>query len=219
MRFDIHEQVFDDHGEYLEKKGMRYQERLVALFERSPEGQALLDKGVLLHWADAMIDFGFGYLGVSPPDMSPRDLQEILFELIPRQVCAAPEEAAVVIQELRAFWAFLQREFGLQNAAACFNVLDDRAARKLERAMGDPANFGLAKSFVMMGEAFGFDMATEEGSREWTDTYNAALIAGTGLRVPFPGEKSRSAQKARQKIKRHMQEASRKRNRPKKRKG
>jgi hypothetical protein len=84
--------------------------------------------------------------------------------------------------------------------------------------MGDPSNFGLAKSFVMLGQAFGFDMTTEEGIGEWTDAYNAALMDGTGLRVPFPGEKTRGAQKARQKMKQQMQKQSRKRNRKRKKK-
>ncbi len=41
--------------------------------------------------------------------------------------------------------------------------------------MQDPANFGLAKSFLTQGWASGFDMSTTEGVQAWTDTYNAGL--------------------------------------------
>jgi hypothetical protein len=43
---------------------------------------------------------------------------------------------------LQAFWKFLQREFHLEDAAACLNALDEKTARKLKKEMGDPANFG-----------------------------------------------------------------------------
>jgi hypothetical protein len=80
-----------------------------------------------------------------------------------------------IVTELRAFWNFLRREYGLSNAAACPRVLTAATARRLEREMQDPANFGLAKMFVMQGVASGFDMSTSEGMQAWTDTYNASL--------------------------------------------
>jgi hypothetical protein len=53
-------------------------------------------------------------------------------------------------------------------------------------SMSNPANFGMAKSFFMMGKARGFDMYTQEGLDEWMMTYNTELMAGTGQRVPSP---------------------------------
>jgi hypothetical protein len=218
MGFDIHQQIFDEGGDYQEKRLAHYREQLVTLFEKSPEGQALLDEDVSLFWADTMLDFSLRYLGVTPPDMSPEDLREILFDLIPAKVSAPPEDAHEAVRELHAFWTFLQREFGLESAAACLKLLDDKAARKLERAMGDPRNFGMAKSIVAMGRERGFDMTTEEGINRWMETYNAEVMAGRGLPVPLPGERGRRAQKARQKMKRQMQKDSRRRNRQKKKK-
>src|SRR5260370_3379958 len=46
--------------------------------------------------------------------------------------------------------------------------------------MGDPANFGIAKSFVMMGLERGFDLSSEEGINEWMARDNAEITAGTG---------------------------------------
>jgi len=205
MQFDIHERVFDEHGAYLEKKARRYQKQLLVLFGQSPEGQRFFQESGGPHWADLMLDFCIGYLEVTPPEMSPEHLREILFELFPRKVSAEPEEAAGVIQELHVFWTFLQREFGLQNAAACLKVLDEKAARKLERKMGDPRNFGMAKSFIMLGRVFGFEMDTEEGIQEWVDVYNALMM----MPPPFSDKKGASAQEAGQRAKPQRQRPSR----------
>ncbi len=184
-----------------------------------------------------MLDYGIDYLGVTPPRMSPDHLREILFDLFPRKVSAAAKEASVAIRELQAFWKFLQREFQLANAAACLAILDDKAAQQLQKAMSNPANFDIAKSFVMMGRERGFDMSTEESVNEWMTIYNAELAAGKGKRIPSPFEKSvdaelapwaglgfpsfdfggriRGARKAQDKIKHKMARESRKKNRKK----
>ncbi len=147
-----------------------------------------------------LIDFGMHYLSVTPPQMTPRHLREILFELFPRKVSAPADEAPEIIRELQAFWQFLQREFQLENAAACLGILNDRAARELQRKMSDPATFGIAKSFVMMGMERGFDLSTEEGINEWMATYNAEIATGAAPRIPLPGERSEQAQQFRQKL-------------------
>jgi hypothetical protein len=141
-----------------------------------------------------LIDFGINYLSVTPPQMSPDDMRAILFDLFPRKVSASADEAPDIIRELQAFWQFLQREFHLENAAACLKALDEKTARKLKKEMGDPANFGIAKSFVTMGMQRGFDMSSEEGLNEWMAIYNAEIAAGTGPRIPLPGERNENAQ-------------------------
>jgi len=200
MAFDIHQKVFDRDGMILEKKASQYQDQLMQLFEQSPEGRALRDEGVEGGWANMLIDFGMHYLSVTPPKMAPRDLREILFELFPRKVSAPADEAPEIIRELQAFWQFLQREFHLENAAACLNALDEKTARKLKKEMGDPANFGIAKSFVTMGMQRGFDMSSEEGLNEWMAIYNAEIAAGAGPRIPLPGERNENAQQFRDRL-------------------
>jgi len=178
MTFTIHQQVFDRDGMPLEKKANQYKEQLIQLFEQSPEGLALWSADIEPGWAGMLLDFGTDYLGVTPPQMSPDDVREILFDLIPRKVSAPAEEAPEIIHELRAFWIFLQREFHLENATACLRVLNEQAVRELKEKMSDPATFGIAKSFVMMGMA----------------TYNAELTAGAGLPLSLHGERSEQAQ-------------------------
>ena len=197
MTFDIRQRVFNRDGEPIEKAAGQYQEQLVELFWKSPEGQALVDEGMEPgFWANSLLDYGIGYLGVTPPQMTPGNLREILFDLIPRKVSASADEAPEAIRELQAFWKFLQREFHLENAAACLTMLDDKAERQLKKAMSDPANFGIAKSFVMMGKERGFDMSSEEDINKWMLTYNAELAAGMGKRIPLPGERIVDAEPA-----------------------
>jgi hypothetical protein len=151
----------------LEKKAEAYLAQLMELFTQSPEGRKLLSEGIEPSWASMMMDFGMNYLSVIPPRMTPDGLREILF---PRKVSTSADEADEIIRELQAFWTFLQREYHLANAAACLKVLDEKAARELKKELSTPANFGIAKSFVMMGQERGFDLSSEEGINEWMAT-------------------------------------------------
>lgn len=200
MTFDIQQKIFDRDGMPIEKKAMQYQDELAQLFDQSPEGQALRNEDVDGGWFGMVIDYGINYLSVTPPHMTPSGLREILFDIFPRKVSTTADEAPAIIRELRAFWQFLQREFHLENAAACLKVLDDRAARELKKKLSDPANFGIAKSFFMMGLERGFDMTTEEGMNEWMVIYNAEIATGAGPRLPLPGEQSQSARQFRAKL-------------------
>jgi hypothetical protein len=218
MTFNIDQQVFDKDGERLEKKAREYQNQLVRLFEQSPECRTLREEGIEPSWAGMLIDFGIDYLGVTPPQMSPANSREILFDLIPRKVSASADEASGIIRELQAFWTFLQREFHLENAAACLNMLDEKAARRLKKEMTNPANFGIAKSFVMMGLERGFDMTSEAGINEWMLTYNAELAASAGPRIPLPGEQSAGARQFRSRLNSGQARSSRNRKRNRKKK-
>ncbi len=214
MAFDIYQQVFDRDGLPLEKKAGPYLDQLMELFVQSAEGQKLLSEGLEPGWTSMMMDFGMNYLSVTPPGMTPDDLHEILFNLFPRKVSTSADEADEIIRELQAFWTFLQREYHLANAAACLKVLDEKAARELKKELSNPVNFGIAKSFVMMGQERGFDLSSEEGINEWMATYNAELAAGAGLRIPLPGERDANAQQFHSRLK-HKKD---RRNRSRKRK-
>lgn len=219
MAFDIRQPVLDRDGMPVEKKASQYIDQLMELFVQSPEGQALWNEGIEPGWAAMMMEYGINYLTIIPPQMTPDNLREILFDIFPRKVSTTADQAEPIIHELQEFWTFLQREFHLANAAACLKVLDEKAARQLKKELSNPANFGIAKSFVMMGQERGFDMGSEEGINEWMETYNAELASG-GLRIPLPGEQSKDAQQFRNKLVPKNEDAQQYHNRlvPKKRK-
>ena len=178
MSFDLNEAVFDEQGTYLEEKAVRYEQALMDQFAASPEGQAITQTGTELGWARAMIHYAISYPGVTPPTMTPSDLEEVVYDLFPRKVIAERGDGAEIIQELRAFWHFLQRVYQLPQARQMLARLTPQAARRLEREMQEPANFGMAKSFVMMGREAGFDMESPEGMHAWVEAYNATVAPG-----------------------------------------
>ena len=120
------------------------------------------------------MDIAADDLGRSLQQTGPGALRTILFDRIPQKAALAPEDAADVIEELRAFYRFLKREIGLAQADACQEVLDDRATQALRAALSDPEKFGFAKSLVMAGRANGYDVDTEEGLAAWLATLQPA---------------------------------------------
>ena len=84
MDFDIHEQVMED-GEYLEEAAIAYRERLMEVFTASEEAAELLEHEVPIGWAETLMEYGMGYLGVTPAQMTAEDQNEVLFEIFPAQ--------------------------------------------------------------------------------------------------------------------------------------
>lgn len=175
--FDIHQSPLKGNAGYDDRSVVEYCEGLVEAFAESPEGRACRERYHGLGWTHAFLDLALGYLGTTPPEMSKQDVNEVLFELFPCDVCAEAEDAGQIVGELRAFWEYLGREYRLPQAAGIAAKLDQDAERRLERELSDPFNFGVAKSFFMLGTNMGFDMTTEEGSRQFTDAYSAAIQA------------------------------------------
>ncbi len=187
MSFDISEAVFDEQGTYLEEQAARYEEALMDQFAASPEGQALKERGIELGWARAMLHYAITYPGVTPPTMTVSDLEEVLYDLFPRKVITERGDGAEIIQELRAFWRFVERVYHLPQARQLLARLTPQAARRLERELQEPANFGMAKSFVLMGKQAGFDMESPEGMRAWVEAYNATVAPRMAPASGHPG--------------------------------
>ena len=111
----------------------------MARFARSPEGSAVLKQCDRFGWAALIIDLGMRHRAVNVARMHRTDLDQILFEVLPREFTARPEEAPEIVKELRAFWRFVQREFEPLFAEDCLKLLErsDLAAalrRKLAKS-------------------------------------------------------------------------------------
>lgn len=187
MAFDIYQNVFNRNGSPSERKSQKYQNDLMRLFAPSPEGQTLTNEGIDGGRTFTFLDFGINYLGMTPPQMSADSLRTILFQLFPQKFTTTLEDSPNMIRELQQFWQFLKREFNLKNADACLKVLNDKATvKRYEKEMRNSANYGIAKSFAMMGLERGFDLSTQEGVDEWMQIYNEELASGKGQRIkPF----------------------------------
>src|SRR6266498_4859518 len=134
-----------------------------------------------------MIHYAMNYPGATPPTMTTGDLEEVVFGLFPRKVITERGDGAEIIQELRAFWRFLQRVYQLPQARQMLARLTPQAARRLERELQEPANFGMAKSFVLMGKQAGFDMESPEGMQAWVQAYNATVAPTVAAASRHPG--------------------------------
>ncbi len=141
-----------------------------------------------------MIQYAITYPGVTPPTMTVSDLEEVLYDLFPLKVITEGGDGAEIIQELGAFWHFLERVYPLPQARQLLAHLTQQAARRLERAWQEPANFGMAKSCVLMGKEAGFDMEAPEGMRAWVEAYHATVAPrmAAASRHPGPSTKKQS---------------------------
>jgi hypothetical protein len=175
--FDIHQSVFDSDGEWDGGLAEEYSDGLMTAFAESPEGIAFEEHYGEIGWPHSFLYCAQTYLGTTPPEMSPRDVAEVLFELFPRKVSVEAEAAGEIIAEMRAFWEFLGREYELPNAAGIVADLGRDAAARLKRELSDSSNFGMAKSFFTMGRDAGFDMTSEAGLAQFTLAYNEAMLA------------------------------------------
>jgi len=64
-----------------------YQDSLIDKFVDSPEGQARLRVDPEIgFWAAQLIYYGYGYIGVTVPQMTAKDVEEIATELFPRKI-------------------------------------------------------------------------------------------------------------------------------------
>ncbi|MCA9146502.1 MAG: hypothetical protein H6821_15575 [Planctomycetaceae bacterium] len=175
--FDIHQSPIDEDGDWDDGRVEDYCNGAMDAFAESPEGTACAEYFGSIGWTQTFLYYAFSYLGTSPTEMSQRDIDEILFDLFPRKTSTEPETANEIVGELRAFWQFLEREYQLANAPALVKYLNANVEQRLKRELSNPDNFGIAKSFVMMGQESGFDMTTQEGMNQFMAAYNASLMS------------------------------------------
>jgi len=193
MSFDIYEEILDEEGLPLDDKVAGYETALLNLFEESPEGLALPEHAgsSKTFWAGSVVEYGVRYLGLTPPQMTPDDMEELLFDVFPATITLLENESAAAFPELRAFWQFLKREFALDNADAILDLLDAKADARFQREMNNPANFGPSKSMMMLGLERGFDISTEQGVNAWMAAYQQEILEELRLDLlpsdqPFP---------------------------------
>jgi hypothetical protein len=139
------------------------EDELLDTFLASPEGGAVSK----IEGHRLLMEYAANYIGASIATLEPKGLREVLFEIIPRKVSVDPSSASAIIEDCRAFYRFLKQHFGLAQADDCLRALGPSAGKKLEQALADPRNFGMAKSILMAGAEAGFDIQSKEGIEAW----------------------------------------------------
>lgn len=178
---------------------------LLKRFERSPEAESLSELGNV----DVLMDFAGEYFGVTVATLTPAELKEIVFDIFPRKLSIEPSSARGMIEELRAFYAFLKREFGFELADGCLRVLAGDAVTKLEAALGNSANFGMAKSLVMAGAQAGFDVSTKQGLEAWMREVSSKPLPAPP-RLPGIAAPKRTAERQAERAQKKQKKAARK---------
>jgi predicted pyridoxine 5'-phosphate oxidase superfamily flavin-nucleotide-binding protein len=180
------------------------QDELVSRFAASPEGRALDD----VQFCHFVMDFAADYFNATIATLGARDLREILFDIIPRKVSIDASAARSIVEVIRAFFAFLKREYRLDHADACLRVLGDDAVKKLEAALSDTNKFGLAKSLVMRGREAGFDMDSKAGIEAWMRVMQSQPLPAS-VRLPGVDTPARPPVKAAARAKKNARKAAR----------
>ncbi len=171
--FDIRQDFFDKYGEFDNDEFQAWCTALLNKFAGSSEFTSLPEGEYGL--VDCLLQYGADYLGASLSTMSVSDLNEIVFEIIPRKVMLEAEFAADLIHEFKAFFRFVDREYSLPGAKKLANSLDAKAEKRLAKELGNQSNFGMAKSFFSAGKAAGYDMTSQHDLNLFTTVYNKGL--------------------------------------------
>ncbi len=168
--------VFPEEVDY--EAADEYYEKAGEAFSKSPEAQQIRDKYGDIGWYQLLLEFGVNYLGEIVDGMTLGSVREFVLEYVPRKVSTEPSSAPEIIEELTKFWQFLGREYNLPQAKEIVDWLSaEGRSEELEAELADERNFGMAKSMMMMGQAAGFDMTTQEGLNEFLLAYNSQLRA------------------------------------------
>jgi len=206
--FDVLAELFElgKDGEEMDDEARRELENeLVGQFVASPEAKGLSD----VQSCHFVMAFAADYFGATIATLGPRDLREIIFEIIPRKVSVDASKARWIIEENHAFYQFLKRKYALDQADACLRVLSGDAVKKLEAAVSDRRNFGMAKSLMMAGRDAGFDMESKDGIEAWMRAMQSKPLASSVQPLPF-GAAARPADPAAARAKKNQRKAARK---------
>ena len=185
------------------------EEALLTRFEDSPEAQTLAE----LSFAPLLMDYAASYFNATIATLDAHELRQIVFDIVPRKVSIDAAAASGIIAELRAFYSFLKREFGLKQADACLRELGSDAVKKLSAALSDKRNFGMAKSLFAAGAEAGFDMRSQKGIDEWMRQASSMPLDSFPLPVGIPARPPARADASAKKKQRKEAKKARRKNR------
>lgn len=133
-------------------------------------------------WIGTLIEMAYIYGGYTLPKMTKANVQEVMEYILPRKLALMePSDTDGAIDELVAFWTFLDEVYKFRSAKAIAKYLRS-IENQFPKWMFDPNRGGMAKSFLTQGIAAGFDMTTQEGLEAFREEYNRNLPA----RPPMP---------------------------------
>jgi hypothetical protein len=124
------------------------------------------------NWIGTFIEMAYLYGEHKLPKMTKGDVQEVMEYILPRKLTLLdPSDTDDTIDELVAFWTFLNQAYKLRSANAIIKYLRS-IEDQFPQWMFDPNRGGMTKSFMLQGMEAGYDMTSEEGIRAFQEEYN-----------------------------------------------
>ncbi len=130
---------------------------------------ATVDAGIALDWK---FGYGDGHLG----RWTTGDVAEFLLSWCPRKLSVSPADSVTIPGSLAAFTDYLAAERLLASgsaSAARLRAAATGAADEFLTAMGDPDNFGMAKSIFSGALAAGADPSDPAQLEDWVTRFNS----------------------------------------------
>jgi len=171
-----------------------------------------------LEGAGMLLEFAATQLGQTLHAFNDRDLEELLFDIIPAKVSAGPEIARELIDTARAFFRWLKHDAAFERADDLIVLLGEDAITELEARMGDESNYGPAKSMVMAAMDAGIDLSDADAVRRFMESQAGGPafdpFAYGGMDVPatpsMTPEQTRAKNKKRKKDRKSARKARKK---------
>ena len=134
------------------------------------------------------MDLAASHLGVTIKSVGAHELREILFELVPRKVSVDASAAGGDCRRVSRVLCVLEEGAVAAEGRRVPAGPRRRAgtAKKLQVALSDPRNFGMAKSLMMAGADAGFDMSSKQGVEVWTRSTQGKPLPSS-IRLPSVG--------------------------------
>lgn len=173
--------------EEFEERITAYKVELKRRFQFSPEGQAYLKREDVSHlmWAEAFTDFAIGHIRTPLWIIRSQEVREILYDIFPEKVMVTPDQAPYIVDELRAFWEFINREFQEDNAKTILKIFNEKnIVKRLTKELDDERKYGMAKSIMMPGIQSGLDVTDQNALQQYMEEYNTKIEAKMNAPIP-----------------------------------
>lgn len=124
-------QALEEDEEIDNEARMELEDELISLFLESPEARDLDEA----RYYRPLFDLAVSHHSATLATLQANELNEVLFELLPREVSVKGSEANAIVSECRALFNYLKREFGWEQADECLALLGPDAVARLDVAL------------------------------------------------------------------------------------
>lgn len=128
------------------------------------------------------LEYAFFQEEASLFELNVADLDEVLFQWMPRRFTVEPEAAGRIVKELTIFFEEMSAKYDITNHKAILKHLRDKELpSNLRDALADESTYGLAKSIATSANNLGYDISDPVQADEFLDIYNQKILADRKL--------------------------------------